>query len=377
MTHDHWFIPALWPDGTERPWVPWRPRTGARYVAIPSRTNVQQLIPWRWTSAVAAAQRVSDDRSRFSRLRDAGGVAALLGVAALSSRRRLGVSADRSIVDHVTASLGLASPTYGTFLFGPARANRKPVIQIHDRRGRTLVWVKVATSELTKELLTAEVDVLGRLGERPLGFRIPSVLGRGSFGDADWAALEPMTVERRTRPSLETFDRIASSIESTAPQWSGATADSPLVARLRHEANGLEHAPGILERLIARRPSIELAAAHGDLVPWNMLSGAPDTAVWDWERYVTTAPVGFDRIHRRVQVAVQQGGLALEDAVARAESDLRSSDDASVEAWAAHVDWYLAVMLCRYERDARRHANPRLVGRIEDLARVLNDRGAQ
>lgn len=303
----------------------------------------------------------------------------MLALAVLAPVRRLGVVGDGSMVEHVSAELDLAPPTFGTYLFGPARANRKPVIQIHDRRGRTHVWVKVATSELTRDLLDREVGVLDRLARSAdgLGFRVPAVVGRGTFNDTEWAALEPMSVERRQPSDLASFDRLALSIQATAEPWTGATADSPLVSRLREQADGLDHAPAILERLVEARPTIELAAAHGDLVPWNMLTGDPQPAVWDWERYETAAPVGFDRIHRRVQVAVQQGGRPLERAVADATADLAARDDVPASSWDADVDWYLAVMLCRYERDARRHANPRLAGRIEDLARVLTARGAQ
>ncbi len=377
MRNDQWFIPSLWPGGSEEIWSPWGRRHGERFVAIPSRADAQQLVPWRWSSAIAASQRVSDDRSRYSRIRDAGGVAALLGVAVASSSHRLGVRADISIVDHLSSELGLPGSTFGTFMFGPARANRKPVIQLHDRRGRTQAWVKVGTNDLTRTLLGREIDVLEDFARRTLTFRVPAVMGRGTFGTSEWAALEPMTVEHRVAPDLDTFDNLAMSIEETAPRWSGPSEDSPLVDRLRVEATGLEFASSAVERLVARHRLIELAGAHGDLVPWNMLSGDADHAVWDWERYEATAPVGFDRIHRRVQVAVQQLGRTLEAAVADVETDLDSKHEPATTSWSALVDWYLAVMLCRYQRDAQRHANPRLVGRINDLARVLADRGAR
>lgn len=377
MTEEPWFVPALWVGGITKSWSPIERRIGDRYLAVPSRTDVRQLLPWRWSSAVAAGQRRSDDRGRNSSLRDIGRVAALLTVGATTRSRRVAVEADASIVDHVAAELGLPKGSHGLFLFGPERANRKPVLQLHDHLGRTRAWVKVGTSDLTRRLLNHEVEVLSRLGAASFGFRVPRVEASGTFGSSTWAALEPMTVGRRRRPHMRAFDDLALAIERTAPRWSGPAEESPMVARLRDESIGLEHASIALERLVGRGREVTLAAAHGDLVPWNLLSGSPQPAVWDWERYERTAPVGFDRIHRRIQVAVQRSGHSLERAVSDTHHEMRGHGDLPADRWADHIDWYLVVMLCRYERDAQRHPNPRLVARIADLARVLNERGTR
>ena len=378
-TSAFWFVEDLWLGGDVDGW--WsRSSAGTsleRFVAIPGGSSIQQLLPWRPSSIVAATNRVSDDRSRFSAIRDASGVAALLIASPFTSGRRFGVRCDRSFTSHVAEQLGVDRPTFGSVLFGPARANRKPVVQLHDRRGRPIAWVKVGTTDLTRKLLDQEIRTLTKFVAGNPKIKVPAVLAVGQYGEAQWAALEPMSVAHRVRPTAALVDDVAMSIERTSTRWEGRVDESSLLIRLRSAADGLTSAAGAIERLAVRhghRPLV-LTAAHGDLVPWNMLSGRPKPAVWDWERYDVAAPAGFDRIHNRVQVAVQKQSVPLTHAVAHAETELSLHHDLPVESWPVQIDFYLATLLCRYERDAESHPNPRLLGRIRDLAGVLTERG--
>lgn len=374
-----WLDEVLWRDGVTDGW---RAASGGgrveRFVAVPSAEEPQQLLPWRWTSVAAAAARRSDDRRPSWRWRDAAGATALLATAAVSKGRRFGVAAGDSLVERVGAELGVAGAR-GTVLCGPPRANRKAVVQLHDRRGRTCAWVKVAHNELTRALLDAEVASLTALADgAPDAFRVPAVLARGDFDGVAWAALEPLGVERRHRPALDAVDAVARAIEATAPPSSGPAAASVFAARLRRLSAGLPAAEPAVARLAERagQADLPLAASHGDFVPWNMLSGEPRPAVWDWERYDRATPVGFDRIHYRVQLGIQRRGRSLADAVAAAEADLGRGGELTAAQWHDHIGWYLADLLCRYEGDAREHATPRLLGRIAALSAVLTERGA-
>jgi hypothetical protein len=43
---------------------------------------------------------------------------------------------------------------------------------------------------------------------------------------------------------------------------------------------------------------------HGDWSPWNMASTGAGLLVWDWERFATGVPLGFDALHHRLQTEV-------------------------------------------------------------------------
>src|SRR5262249_27776446 len=101
------------------------------------------------------------------------------------------------------------------------------------------------------------------------------------------------------------------------------------ISRLRASRSGYWH--GLRSRLEAcaqRDPAcallqaldrLEPAAAattggpgswHGAWAPWNMTMSRGRAMVWDWERFQTGVPVGYDAVHYRLQAAVIRDGLA-------------------------------------------------------------------
>jgi hypothetical protein len=262
---------------------------------------------------------------------------------------------------------------------GPPRANQKPVVQLHDRAGRTIAFVKVAWNDLTRALLEAERRSLETLAGSPdRGFTVPPVLASGEFGSATWLAIGPAGVRHRDRPDRVTIDRLAIAIERTADVWEGETESSAFVERLRAEASALDAGRRAVEALAERdrgRP-LRLAAGHGDFVPWNILSGRPQPAVWDWERYDAGVPAGTDRFHHRFQIAVQRSRRSVGDALATIGDELDTVlPELPADRRSAHLDWYITALLVRYEHDAADHATPRLASRIADLTTVLTRRG--
>jgi len=49
---------------------------------------------------------------------------------------------------------------------------------------------------------------------------------------------------------------------------------------------------------------------HGDWAPWNMANLAESLLVWDWERFATGVPMGFDAVHHELQKRIQSTGDA-------------------------------------------------------------------
>ena len=306
------------------------------------------------------------------------GVTALLALGPLSGSRRYGVASEGSLVEHIASQLGHRGAR-GIVLCGPLRANQKPVVQLFDRRGRTLAYVKVAWNDLTRRLLEDEHAALARLGAiSDRGFAVPPVLASGAFASAQWLALGPVGVERRTRADDAALDALACAIERTGQSWHGDVDDSGYVDTLTAAAAGLPASQEALVRLAERWSghAITLAASHGDFVPWNTLSGSPESAVWDWERYRVAAPRGFDRLHLRSQVGVHRRGVPLPDTLRQLGRELDEVlADLPPEQRHIHFDYYIADLLCRYESDSS-HDPDRLPGYVEGLGLVLKERHA-
>ncbi|NUR87713.1 MAG: hypothetical protein HOY71_26820 [Nonomuraea sp.] len=165
------------------------------------------------------------------------------------------------------------------------RPNRKPVLEARTG-GRLLAYVKVGDGERARELVTHEAAVLGRLAEEPLKtVVVPDVLHHGEWRGLPVLALSPLPVRRRRVP-----------------------------APLLHAAVKEIAATG------GPRP-----AWHGDLSPWNVSPSADGRLlVWDWERYETGVPYGFDAVHHLFQRALRRmrPATAARACVARAAREL-------------------------------------------------------
>ncbi len=368
---------SLWRSAEVGTWERGRSRRArVRFVAFPGVDDVRILLPWRPTSVIAASARTSDDRPRFGRWRDAAGATVLLTVGAATRTRRIAVASEESLVVHVAEILGRRS-VGGVVICGPPCANRKPVVQLHDRWGRTLAFVKVAWNDLTRRLLDAERETLERLATIPdKPFRAPPVLAHGSFGEATWVALGPVSVERRRRPDTRSVDELALAIEATAPRWDGETATSPFVSGLATASDGLRMAGAAVVKLVDRWGDQELSlrAGHGDFVPWNIQSGDPRPAVWDWERYSQAVPIGFDRIHHRVQVGWHRQRRTIASTLDAARIGLdHILPELSAGQRRAHLEWYVADLLTRYERDGAHQHRPEWSGVTAELSTALTD----
>src|SRR5262249_34828417 len=50
--------------------------------------------------------------------------------------------------------------------------------------------------------------------------------------------------------------------------------------------------------------SLTFGAWHGDWSPWNMASTTGGLLLWDWERFASGVPLGFDALHYWLQSEV-------------------------------------------------------------------------
>lgn len=373
-TRPSW-LTVLWPGAQATP--AWLGSGVERFIAVPSAAAPTQLLPWTLGSCRAAAHRRSDFRSSARTAVDGVGVLGLLAMAPFRRGSRLSLRTDHGagLVAHLREQV---DPTIrsAVVLCGPVRANQKPVLQLIDRWGRTVAFVKVAWNQLTAELLHAEQTALQHLASVPdRGFTVPQVIGTGEYAGGSWLAITPAGVRRRLPAQRQaTFD-LARAIERTGDQWSGTTAGSPFVGQLQAASADLPRSGAIVHDLVQRhgtRPLL-LSPSHGDFVPWNILSGVPAFAVWDWERYDLLRPVGFDRLHYAFQIEVASRARPIAEGTATILSSLADIVPELDPATATlHFHWYLADVMCRYERDGARTGVAATTTRAAEIADVFD-----
>lgn len=359
---------AVW--GADASTTGWK--AAHRHVAAPSAATANQLLPWSVATIVAAGGRRSLDRPWTRRVRDAAGTAALFGRAAIRRDEQIGIVGGQTpMIDVLRDELKLPIHRL-VILCGPPRANQKPVLQAIDRVGRTVAFVKLAWNDLTTTLLAHEHGVLTDLATRQLGpVTIPRVIGTGVMDGVNWLALSPVRTHfsRHALTHLDAADAIGRACGANA-----LSLGHPDLAEMStRRSAGLPLAEAAVERLLNDHgtQSLMVGSWHGDFVPWNMSAGRSTVAVWDWERFATGVPIGFDRLHFAMQVAVHRAGLSISQAIVTTRAALPSLlSNVEPAGRAATFDAYLVEMLIRYEHDALESPSPNLTAWCEQLAQT-------
>jgi hypothetical protein len=274
---------------------------------------------------------------------------------------------------------------------GPARANRKPVLQVLTRHGRTVGFAKVGVNELTRTLAAAEADSLRSVAAAaPRHLSVPSVLHQGRWNGLEVLALSPLPIwlprAGHSAPRL-----LAAMLEvaeiggvTTAPlrdsdYWAGLgrrlgslgpdSGDDDTVRALREAYARIDEWTGATP--------LRYGSWHGDWTPWNMATLRDTMLVWDWERFSGGVPVGFDAVHYAFQDAVVRGGTGPAAAVTRTLDDaarlLAPFGVTSPEGAAARLTalLYFIDIAARYVADRQAEAGAQLGRPREWLLPVL------
>ncbi|MFI7072684.1 hypothetical protein [Micromonospora sediminicola] len=362
---------VVWPE----PAGPTLRRGGAGYAVVPSAARPRLLVPAGSRRAAASAVRHSTEavgtKARLRRSLLA--TAFRTGLGRLAFRDRLQVGATGGTLEEHLAEV-LGRPALLSVHIGPARANRKPVIQLLDDHGRPLGYAKLGVDPLTRGLVDAEAEVLRRLATVDLpGIVVADVLHHGAWGphallvqsalpvglpratpaaaaererEAMVAVGRCLGVDRRPLAGSGYADRLAAEVE--------ALGDRPETARLR----------AVLATVVGLDPTFDLGAWHGD---WNGGNSAAladgRMLVWDWERFAAGVPVGYDALHRRLQTAITKAGVepttAARELLGGAAGTLAPfAPPAGTEDLVAVL--YLVELAARYLRDRQAEAGARL-----------------
>ncbi|MCA1682548.1 MAG: hypothetical protein LC685_00870 [Actinobacteria bacterium] len=262
-----------------------------------------------------------------------------------------------------------------TMPVGPARANRKPVLQVTDQAGDVLAFVKIGLDDLTRSLVRSEGRTLDRVAESGLRHtRAPRVLATLEWSDLCLLVLEPLPV---ARPELRDGRGAAALLETVREvggisTWRGAWSDNPFATRLRAELGAIGDSSGTLlgtlDQLDAEAPAIDLGSWHGDLNPGNLAILPDQVLVWDWERFGDGVPIGFDLLHHDLHEAITVNGVPAQTAAQRlldAAEDALARLGVDQHVGRATARLYLLTLAGRYLRDDQVGAGASL-GRVQD-----------
>jgi hypothetical protein len=369
---------TLWPEPARIARCGRRTPPGAgrtEFVIVPGEARAALLLPRRPRRAAAGALRHYKASASPRRRLLFGGLAlaARIGLAEVLPERisidAAGQSADSDIAGYLAAALD--QETVVSLRIGPPRANRKPVLELLTADGRLLGYAKVGVTGLTRDLVRAEAAALALLGGAPLArLAVPPLLHHGQWRGHEVLVQGGLSGSGPARNRAELSGAMAEVATVRGITRLPAT-QSPYWQQLRPRLAGCPQrdlAGAVHDALSWLEPaaavtSLDFGSWHGDWTPWNMTMSRGRVMVWDWERFQTGVPVGYDAIHYRLQEAASRGGVAPRDA---AEATVASAAEAlapfGIGRAAAPLvaTLYLAENAIRYLHDGQAEAGARL-----------------
>lgn len=311
-----WPAPAIVTTGARN-----ENRIVSEYLVVPSLADARLVLPLQARRAAAAvALRYAEPGSLARKARAyAMSLATSTGLtqAVFRDRLRIEVPTHRQATELETIETllreVLGEETHvGLHLTRP-RANRKPVVQALTTGGHLRAVAKVGTGNLTRSLAAAEERSLRALGRQPTRtFAVPRVLDFRTWRGLAVLTVTALPVDAPRAPADHgRLAAVAQEIAGTAATSTTILQDSRYVAALRARIGRLrEPAAGQLRRALhgvldqhgARR--VRFGAWHGDFTRANVAVLHDKVLVWDWERYETAVPVGYDLAHYYVQRAI-------------------------------------------------------------------------
>lgn len=345
------------------------------FIVLPGARHPRLLVPSGRRASAAAVRRYGEPGSARAWAGSRALALALAcgaGAAGLGGRLRVQVPEGTGTIEaHLSAVLG-RDISISTHL-GAARANRKPVLQLLTARGETAGFAKISINPLTRELIRAERAALDTLGcENFSRLSIPQVLHYGSWQDHEVLILSalPAWRSRRKLPPGQLAAAMAE-VAAVGGRSHGPLAESGYLARLRSR---LSAAPASTDRAAldaalgtvtaaAGNTSLTFGAWHGDWTGWNMANTSGGLLVWDWERFTTDVPAGFDLLHYRLQSAVVRRGeppRAAAASCASAAADTLAPLGVPADEARLTAILYLADLSARYLADRQAEAGARL-----------------
>ncbi len=352
----------------------WPSPAGYRLLVLPHARRPRIVVPSGRRASAAALRRHGEPgsvRTRLAARALATLLASGLGRFAGDSLGTGGPPGGQTIESYLATLL--RRPVQVSMHLGAARANRKPVLQLLSQDGETIGYAKIGVNALTSGLVEAERATLTGLAAAGLELmRLPGVLAHGCWNGLAVLVLSPLPVWLRRRPlrsgqlhaalaELSGLGGISSSVLPGSQYLDQLGGRLGLAARSQ-EKDRLSSALGRLAET-ANGPELSFGSWHGDLTPWNLAHTGAGLLVWDWERFGTGVPVGFDALHYWLAARVARTGadpaLAACECVERAASLLGPFGIGPAAARLTALA-YLAELSARYLADRQEEAGARL-----------------
>lgn len=300
--------------------------TAARetFAVFPTAARPHLMVPLRPRRAAAAALGGSSyARGRHIRVaRALVRIGIRVGIAQHFFRDRVSIS-DGDVGDEVLSHVLLTERLMEIFArrdlavavhLGPARPNRKPLVQVLSPEGDVLGYVKIGWNPLTRRLVRNEGHVLAELEGRMsslAAYEVPRVLHSGDWRELEILVLSPLPgrVFRMTPDHIKTAATAMNEVSRLIAGDERRLAESDYWfmerARIRDVANGggLPRLADVLEERYGEQV-LSFGSWHGDWAPWNMAWRGERLAIWDWERSGDVVPIGLDAAHFDFQVAL-------------------------------------------------------------------------
>jgi hypothetical protein len=325
------------------------------YCLIGRRGGSTYGIPCQHPRAGAVGLRFFNTASRSTQLRLASvGVSA--GLTRVFSDRALGVGRPRDIPSIFGSDPSAPAPIVPRF--GTARANQKPVLaSIED--DSVVRITKMGVDPLTSRLVRSEYQTLRSLVSRsqqdlilPLAIELCDFHGHPALVETALpldSGIPMPDVQRRAAAAMIAELRPAPDYALSESPWAGRLWE--ILAALPSSAQR-EAMLQQFERLLVKMGHVVLphGSWHGDFTRWNTTVVGDQVAVWDWERFEDSTPVGFDLLHWDFQDRFDNDRLGPQSArglISSAAAILRhiALDPASAQAVAGA---YLLTIAARY-----------------------------
>jgi hypothetical protein len=278
-----------------------------RFAVLPSRNQPRWLLPLAGDGRATDGFELYTPYSPLARLLKALVVGARATGWNLWARRNVLVAARAPLALEklVTEVTGEQHVSFA-FSVGTPTSVQKLTVQLMNRQGAILGYMKMPLKELAERRLRHEADVLRKLHSFPrLRAHIPNLLFAGDW-DGRYVLLQS-AITGKPGPTHLTHqhEEFLNTLHGCAPTMlSGRKLVQRITQRWNHIAPRLAANWQRLGRDALKSASHDLDTAqiacgphHGDFVSWNTRVGPKKLFVFDWESAAWETPVLWDKFH--------------------------------------------------------------------------------
>ena len=196
---------------------------------------------------------------------------------------------------------------------------RKPVIQVMNKEGKILGYVKIGWNEKTQNLLKNEVLILKRLQEKNFPFLVPRIIFNEKW-DEYYLCVQSAPLEK-FNPAPQNWNSIYEEAVKGMASFNLKhllLEESNFWENLSKRVNQIKNTYWryTIERYMEKilnccNQPIAFHLAHDDFAPWNAFLVNGNLYLYDWEYASEEMPAGYDIFHFTVQKAVSYTHLTL------------------------------------------------------------------